>query len=337
MIKFKKIRRLSRAVYDTAVPLVDAWKHGRSLNLVNDHTGSIRRQDILLICCLRNERPRMPFFFEYYRRLGINHFLCIDNDSNDGFVEWAHQFQDVSVWTTKESYKASNFGIHWSNHLLRRYGSGHLCLVVDPDEFLVYPFMESRSLRALGQFMLDDRRVTLAVLMLDSYGDKPLDQTIYEEGGDPFALCPYFDRDGYIQKASWGGSTWVRGGPRMRRYFSENPEQAPALNKIPLVWWKWYYSYRSSTHDGRPWKLNHINNPGKLAITGCLFHFKLISSLITKAVEEEVRNEHYANGREYRQYREADTESFFEEGLSVRYESPAQLVELGLMSPGAWF
>jgi len=38
-----------------------------------------------------------------------------------------------------------------------------------------------------------------------------------------------------------------------------------------------------------------------------------------------------------RQYRDAGSLSLYEEGVSVRYTSPRQLVELGLMSPGAWF
>lgn len=318
-------------------PLLQAWRHGQSLHCVHDNTGRIRNSDVLLVCCLRNERQRMPYFLEYYRNIGVDHFLIVDNGSSDGFPEWARQFDDVSVWTTTASYKASNFGMHWCDYLLGRYGSGHLCVTVDPDEFLVYPFIETRSLKALGQFLRDDNRDSLAVLMLDAYSDRPLAETVYREGADPFEVCPYVDRDGYIQTPGWGKGTWVRGGPRLRTYFRDKPEHAPALNKMPVVWWRWYYTYNSSMHDARPWRLNLAHTPGEVSTTGCLFHFKFFAQLIDKADEERHRNEHYAGGREYRQYRDAGDLTLHEEGVSVRYTSPRQLVELGLMSPGNWF
>ena len=33
---------------------------------------------------MRNEKIRLPFFLRYYRNLGVNHFLIVDNDSTDG-------------------------------------------------------------------------------------------------------------------------------------------------------------------------------------------------------------------------------------------------------------
>ena len=98
--------------------------------------------------------------------------------------------------------------------------------------------METRSLQALAQFLEDDHRPCLHALLVDAYSDRPLAETRLGEGEDPFAVCPFFDRDGYLQQESWGNSTWVQGGPRMRAHFADRPEQAPALNKIPFVRWK---------------------------------------------------------------------------------------------------
>ena len=52
---------------------------------------------------------------------------------------------DVSVWYTEASYKASAFGMLWCNDLLRRHAHNRWCVVVDPDELLVYPRMETRD------------------------------------------------------------------------------------------------------------------------------------------------------------------------------------------------
>ena len=71
-------------------------------------------------------------------------------------------------------------------------------------------------------------------------------------------------------------------------------------------------------------------------MTGALFHFKLVAGLVAKAAEEAERGEHYAGGREYARYRSGGGE-FFAPGISARYESPTQLVALGLMCPAHWF
>ena len=126
----------------------------------------------------------------------------------------------------------------WCNDLLRRHARDRWCVVVDPDEFLVYPYMETRDLRALTQFLEDDQRPCMHALVIDAYSDRPLSETVLDASADPFEVCPYFDREGYVQEESWGNSTWVRGGPRMRAHFPDRPNESPALNKIPLIRWK---------------------------------------------------------------------------------------------------
>ena len=123
--------------------------------------------------------------------------------------------------------------------------------------------METRSLRALAQFLEDDHRPCLHTLLVDAYSDRPLAETHLGEEDDPFVVCPFFDRDGYLQRESWGNSTWVQGGPRMRVHFADRPAEAPALNKIPMVRWKRHYHYNMSTHDAWPRRLNRAACPGR--------------------------------------------------------------------------
>jgi hypothetical protein len=331
------LRNAAKTTRAYSRPLLRAYVKSFSLRAVSNKTKRIGKNDIILCCCQRNEFPRLPFFFEYYRRLGVAHFLFIDNNSDDGSREWLAEQADCSVWRTSASYKDSNFGIDWANALLRRYGSGHWCLTVDPDEFLVFPRMETRSLRGLCQLLDEEARRSFQAVMLDAYSDKPLSESHYRTGEDPFAVCPYFDRDGYIQDEGWGHATFIQGGPRLRTYFAENPAAAPALNKTPLVRWRWHYHYRSSMHDCRPYYLNNAQRLRPMPTTGCLFHFKFMSSLSAKVTEEMTRKQHYANSAEYKRYASAADVILYREGVSTRYESSQQLVELGLMSQGSWF
>lgn len=318
--------------------LLKDWRAGRQLRPVQDNTARISKGEIVLAMCLRNEASRLPAFADYYRRLGVSHFLIVDNDSTDGLMEWAATQQDVSVWHTGASYREAAFGMLWVNDLLRRHARGHWCVVCDPDEFLVYPHIETRDLRALTSFLDEDQRPVMHSLLVDAYSDRPLSETELRLGQDPFEVCQFFDRDGYIQYPGWGGTTWIRGGPRLRIHFKEGDIlEAPALNKIPLIKWRWYYHYRNSMHDARPRYLNEAHAKGRVSVTGALFHFKFVSSFAAKAAEEAERGQHWGDGIQYAQYRENADPVLYAEGISEKYAGPQQLVELGLMSPATWF
>lgn len=67
----------------------------RELLRVADRTSRIKPDDLLLFSTLRNERVRLPYFLNYYREMGINHFLIVDNDSDDGSAEYLAEQPDV--------------------------------------------------------------------------------------------------------------------------------------------------------------------------------------------------------------------------------------------------
>jgi len=189
----------------------------------------------------------------------------------------------------------------------------------------------------LAEFLEEEKRPCMHAVMLDAYSDRPMSAAVLGEGQSPFEVCPFIDRDGYVQVSGWGGGTWVRGGPRLRALFADTPETAPAINKIPFIKWQRRYHYRKSMHDAYPVSLNRAHARGDVSVTGSLFHFKFVSQLQQKASEEMTRGEHYAGSREYQRYHDAPDTCYHDPDISVRYESPEQLIGLGLMSPGRWF
>ena len=132
---------------------IRAFRKRRELKPVVSRVSLISPSDILLFSTLRNERVRLPYLLRYYRDLGVDHFLFVDNDSDDGTGEYLSRQPDVSVWSTSHSYKRSRFGVDWLMWLQGRYGHGHWTLSVDADEFFVYPFCDTRPLRALTDWL----------------------------------------------------------------------------------------------------------------------------------------------------------------------------------------
>ncbi|MHA3979582.1 glycosyltransferase family 2 protein [Halovulum sp. GXIMD14794] len=309
------------------------------LQPVADQTRQIRPRDILLFATLRNERVRLPFFLDYYRKLGIDHFLFIDNDSTDGSREFLAAQDDASVWRTKASYKQARFGVDWINALLTRHGHGHWVLVVDVDEFLVYPHHDTRPLPALTEWLDSCRHQSFGTMLLDMYADKPVADTAYAEGDDPFEQLNWFDAANYsFDRNGKYRDLWIQGGPRQRVFFADAPEMGPALNKVPLVAWQRGMVYRSSTHTLMPRGLNQVySERGGERACGVLLHAKFLETFGHKAKEELERGQHYAASREYRVYdQKMDKELAMWTPCSTRYEGWRQLEELGLISSGCW-
>lgn len=319
--------------------VIRAWRKSRELQAVQDQTGRIRAGDILLVSTVRNEKIRLPYFLNYYRDLGVNHFLIVDNDSTDGTEAYLCNQSDVSLWHTSASYKRAGYGVDWMNWLQRNYTHGHWTLVVDPDEFFVYPFCDTRSIRALTDWLDNSSIRSFAAMLLDMYPKGRLDEQPYEEGRDPIETASWFDSGNYtLKKNKKFGNLWIQGGPRSRVFFRDMPAKAPALNKIPLVKWHRRYAYVSSTHMLLPRGLNRVYDEwGGEKASGVLLHAKFLDTFTVKAKEELERKQHYSASVEYRAYADSlkgDPELWCK--FSEKYINWRQLEILGLMSKGNW-
>ena len=318
---------------------VRALRRRRQLRPVQDRTRDIRPTQILSFTTLRNERLRLPYFLDYYRRQGVDHFLIVDNDSDDGSREYLAEQPDVSLWTTKGSYAAAAFGVDWMNWLQRQHAHRHWCLTVDVDEFLVYPFCDTRPLRALTDWLDASQIRSFGAMLLDMYPKGPIGRQPYREGQDPFEIASWFDSGNYMfEKNVTYGNLWIQGGVRARAFFADAPKKAPALNKVPLVKWSREFVYVSSTHALLPRGLNlTYETGGGEKTTGVLLHAKFLSLFVDRATEEAQRGEHYRAGQEYNAYAGGlAPEANLWCKWSERYVNWRQLEILGLISKGNW-
>lgn len=316
-----------------------AFRKRRQLKPCANRTSAIKPDDILLFSTLRNERVRLPYFLKYYRDKGVGHFLIVDNGSDDGSLEYLMEQPDVSVWQTKHSYRKSHFGVDWLNWLQRKYGHDHWTLVVDADEFLVYPYCDTRSIPALTDWLDSSGVTSFGTMVLDMYPRGPVDAQPYTEGDDPFEIASWFDSGNFtIEKNNKYKNLWIQGGPRARVFFADQPKKAPALNKTPLVRWNRNYVYISSTHMLLPRGLNLVYDEwGGEKASGCLLHAKFLNTFVSKAEEELDRKEHYANSREYMMYLDVlKSQPELWNKWSEKYINWRQLEILGLMSKGNW-
>ncbi len=318
--------------------LLRAVMKRNELSVVADRTKAIRQGDILCFLTMRDEAHRLPCFLSHYRKLGVAHFLVVDNDSSDGGALLLADQPDVSLWRTTASYKASRFGVDWLTWLQMRHSDGHWALTVDADEILIYPHWETRPLAALTNWLEAQGRQSFGAVTIDMYPEGSVADT--EATIDwPFTELCWFDAGNYsVQVQPKLRNLWIQGGPRARAFFADAPRKAPTLNKTPLVRWNWRYVYTNSTHALLPRRLNEVYDTGGGELTsGVLLHSKFLPSIIERAAIERARKEHFADAAQYEAYYDGlIANPVLRCDTSTRFAGWRQLVALGLMSMGGW-
>lgn len=290
----------------------------------------LKDRDVLLVVTVRNEMLRLPWFFEYYRKAGIQRFLVIDNDSEDGTSEYCDAQPDALVFAASGSYAASQCGVLWVNEILDAFAPNHWALTVDADELLIYPDCERLNIIELTRLLDESGADAMIAPMLDMYPKGPLSSNSYRPGADFLDHSAYFDPGPYEFKIVGDQRVIARGGPRQRVFWEGRglDHNSPYLFKMPLVRWNRGMAYKASTHI--------LEGPSSLAsTTGLLLHFKFLPDFARKAEIEVGRGEHFAGARQYAAYAQIVKESpdvrVDYEG-SVRYKNSSQLVEMGLMN-----
>ncbi|ATG48334.1 glycosyl transferase family 2 [Celeribacter ethanolicus] len=316
-----------------------AFRARHGLRVVRNRTSAIGPDAILCVAVVRNESQRLPYFLDHHRRLGVTHFLFVDNDSTDGTAELLSEQPDVSLWSTTASYKAARFGLDWTTWLQMKYAHGKWCLTLDADELLIYPYHETRSLRDLTGYLEGIDVRAMGALMLELYPKEGLNEVAYRPGQNPLEILRYFDAGPYrSERQKPKDNLWVQGGVRERVFFARNRRRGPTLNKLPLVKWHWRYAYVNSTHAMLPQTLNlAYDGPGQVHLSGVLLHTKFLSIVVEKSAEEKERRQHFADPDQFGAYYDeliAGPTLWHES--SVAYEDWRQLEKLGLMARGDW-
>lgn len=274
--------------------------HSRHVSVVRLRPG-LQRAKHVVVMTIYNEARRMPFFLKYYREMGFEHFVILDNKSTDGLQAQLADEPDVSVFFSNGSFKNARFGMDWINYLLSKYCSGKWILHVDADEFLVFPHCDTQGIASLTAYMEEKRQVSLQCLMLDMYSDRKIKGNICGVGEDPAEVCPFFDEIGYVTYYDPMNETFaIKGGVRGRIYFQDNLWDGPALNKTPLVLWQPHYAFLKCAHELWPTSVNG-GAPVAGVPHGVLLHFKFLSDLTEKLVAEAVRQQHTSEYDAYSQ------------------------------------
>ncbi len=285
-------------------------------------------KEIRLFCYCRDGFERLPFFLEYYRKLGVNRFFFLDNASVDGTAIYLLKQPDVHLFFSEDSFSESKGGLFWIESLVGKYGMGYWCLVVDIDEFFCFDQSEVKTLQNLRDFLAAEKSEAFQVMLLDMYAKQSIRLASYHAGQNPLEVCPYYDVDTHDAGSFLmdGSSAQVHrrfvGGVRKRIFNFE-----PCLTKFPFF--KFTSGVRLHRGCHRIWGVKISK------LKGVTMHFKFFSSFleqIKRAVEEK---NYWQESREYFLYHEKlhinSGISFYDEKKSRKVENTKSLVDAGLL------
>lgn len=279
--------------------------------------------------CVKNELDRLPFFFSYYRNMGVVEFFAVNNNSTDGSCDYLLKQEDTHTFFTNESYSESNAGRKWTSELTRKYGIGSWCLTLDVDEFLLFPESENIGLNGLTTYLDAIGARSLYCLFLDFYSDKKLNETHYYSDQNIFDICKFHDRSDsyYVSVREEFPYFHISGGVRQRVFWSSSDlTSGPSMRKLPLVKWNSDTYYIHSTHSCSPVVLADI--------TGVLAHFKFLQGFDDYARKEVKDNNRMRNSSDYRKYSkrfDLGVETLMEDRLSEKYANTKDLISGRLM------
>ncbi len=305
------------------------------LRAIFDRTADIRKSDIVMVANIDGPTGLLAHFCAYHRDLGVNHFLFIQHEANDSVTNYVRNAGDISLWQVRSGLKtAHRKTFELKNVILQRYCNAHLCVLVDLGEYLVYPHMQSRSLRDLGEFMRNERRESVHGVALDAYGEQA-SQGLGDQTGNPFDICPFIDGDGYFETTFPDYRAIVHGGPILRSVHDRKVENATIISRVPIVWWRWSNFLFHNDYGMRPKKLMRVldwNNP---IFSAAVIRFPFLAS----AYGDDTRHRKAVRalyGADYERAIISQT-ALYQKGTSLRFENADQLIEAGIMSPGNWF
>ncbi|MDR3013245.1 MAG: glycosyltransferase family 2 protein [Chitinispirillales bacterium] len=262
----------------------------KNVALIKSASDNFSENVPILLCVVKNDFEKVKAQVDYHRRLGIKHFAYVDNISTDGVFEWLMGQDDVSLFRTDEKFN-DLVKEAWRKQAADALGYGKWYLLLDPDEFFIYPGIEGKPLSEYIEFLESREIKSIPALMVDMYSKEGLFKSI--SGNFVKDYC-FFDTDTYVHKRR-EGFHYTYNGPRWRLFKNDDMLMRPGLTKYPLIWLE--KSTVMSTHKNHPTKLN-FQTTGPAAF---LLHYKFLPDEKSKYDEYAKGGIDSMAGREYRQ------------------------------------
>lgn len=261
------------------------------------------RHEIRAFLVTWNDSLRLQSALNHYRRIGVDRFFIADCGSTDGTLDQLAAAPDVHAFAA-----AGDDSLAWLNTLLNAYGAGHWTLTVDISELFIYPHYEDLELPLFCRYLAHVNAQALACVSLDMYAASPIGDAAHRPGAPLTDTCGYFDAAPYqLLRTEVCPYFDIYGGLRQRLMGGVEAGRSPVLSRVPLVHWQHGMQYLRGTGNITPVIIANV--------MGAMLRFDFLTDFRDR-VEGEIA---------------VDQSTNLHTAASVKFESSAQLIQLGLM------
>ncbi|MEM0379699.1 MAG: glycosyltransferase family 2 protein, partial [Nanopusillaceae archaeon] len=300
--------------------------NSNQLELLSDRSKlKLLDKEPIVIVPVRNERKMLPHFLSYYRKLGVESFVFIDNLSDDGTREYLLEQPDVVVFSADTDYKASHYGICWQHAILSNFCIDKWVLLLDADEFLVYENCEEVNIKDFLNNVESMGFKGVRADLIDVYPKKL--EFLDLSKNSPFEVAIFFDKEPLIPIIYGAGaySNCEIAYSSNLRYRISTDALISDFTSVKYPIFKYYPWIRFS--EGV-----HFVTPSENFLEGeaFLLHFKYHSDFKKKVVTEVLRKQYFENAREYIRYYialERNKGDLYDENISLKYENSKQFIK----------
>ena len=320
---------------------------GQQLTLTFVKTASVRPRGVVVFSVMRDEDYFLPFFFDHYRKLGVDGFLIYDDRSGERTLEFLSAQPDCSIVRSDHAFGDSfaPAGALFDRrlpHVLKESVPESLLrdrwvLTVDADEFLVLP-SEFQDLPQLIAALERREQPYLTAPMVDFYGET-LAARNYPRNLSPFEANPYFDCGPYYFWLGEQTPTVFAGGVRhklLRRLYQRRPDLVAQIynrsgRAAQYLWKSPLLKHGAGVTRVGDHSLSVCPAPG---LEGALAHFKFYPDLDAK-IAMALHERQYVSGSVQYAILQAAIDVMGDESLvtweTCRYDGPASLERAQLM------
>nr|WP_086941023.1 glycosyltransferase family 2 protein [Thaumasiovibrio occultus] len=291
---------------------------------------AIRNAKHIAIIVGKNEQELLPNLLKHHRSIGIEHFLFVDNCSEDISINYMLEQPDVSVFVATQEYRHSRFAVNWQETLLSHYGLGRWILIIDSDELYTYAESESKSINSITKVAERENVNSFFAPMIDFYPRGDLAGADVTGEKQFYEVCDHYDSIDTMQidkglfYGPFSNSPLYHAGLRKRIFGSYN--QFPAPNYLNQK-----YNFLKFEPNMRLIEGLHFMHGARVSpVPTAIMHFKYHSGFYDKVIREINSGQHWNGATEYKRYaNKIDGESgyiMFNEELSCKYNDSVELL-----------
>jgi len=281
--------------------------------------------DVIVTSVMRNGMSWLQSYLAHHRKLGVRHFVIIDNGSDDGTSAYLAAQPDVTLLYTDAPYNA--YENTMKRYLAENFCAGRWCLCVDVDELFEYPYMDRVPLSELVRYLDQHGYTAVITQMLDMFSDVPLNRLESRPEDDFKATYRWYDTSGmrksdYTWGEAGGHIVFHSGGIRSLVFGTDN-----GLTKV---------SFFKMDGKVKPFIHWHHVYQGRFApFSAVLLHFPFVSSFYDKVAEAVASGRYgYYTSDEYAAYRAGLGQAgdlHLKRETSKEYTMPEALLEEGFL------